>query len=289
MRGSFLLAASLAGLNAGAATNTSALHAEVWNISEHRGAPARCTIGIQFSGDPLTNKLALLNTRVTQAVDDLGTDLAPTGNQEPGGAGVNGGFTIAALSGWHELRPTKTRFATIQIRGSPRRAQVITELRGEVELYSPTVDNGGVVTIEHARRHSGLLPSTAGLEKYGITLSWVTKESFEAARTSRRQAAGVPANLQVEGLFPGILGEPANAPRHYLVLKIRDPEKRVTSFAFGEPGGRLLPVMQTRRAEDMVGFYFDLLVPEDLTLYVYLAVPEALEIAPFELRNVRLP
>jgi len=39
----------------------------------------------------------------------------------------------------------------------------------------------------------------------------------------------------------------------------------------------------------MLGFYFPIAVPEDLRLYVYLAVPEALETVPFTVRNVTLP
>lgn len=285
----WMLMASLALSTAGPATNGNALQAEVFSISEYRGSPGRCMIGIKLSGDALTNKLSLLKTRVIRAVDDLGTNLTPPGRQEPTGAGTSGGFTIAALRGWHELRPTKTRFASIELPLASRRAQTITELQGEVELYSPTLDNGGVVVIEHARRHPGELPPDATLEKFGVTFSWVTKESYEAGRTPAGRGGTPPANFQVESLFPGILGEPGSAPRNYLVLKMGDPQKRVTSFAFQEPSGRLLPVRQTRRAEDMVGFYFDMVVPEDLTLYVYLAVPEAVEVAPFELRNVHLP
>ncbi|HRT08905.1 MAG TPA: hypothetical protein P5233_11015, partial [Candidatus Paceibacterota bacterium] len=126
-------------------------------------------------------------------------------------------------------------------------------------------------------------------------LSCLTKELYEASKAAAR-AGTTPARLwpdpaeqQADALFPGILGEPAGAPRYYVVFQLDDPQQRVAGVAFREPAGRLLPVMHRKAAHGLTGFYFNLPVPEKLAALIYLAVPEAVEKARFTIRDIALP
>ena len=128
-----------------------------------------------------------------------------------------------------------------------------------------------------------------------MTLTCLTKETYEAAKiadragTAASRRIGLPSEDQADSLFPGILGEPNAHARNYVVLKLNDPERLVTSFAFVEQGKQVLPVTQKRSGKDLIGFYFGAPAPEKLALFVYVAVPEALETAPFRVRNIPLP
>ncbi len=281
-----------AGTVASGSTN---LEAEVVSISEHRGSQSRCNIMLKFTGEALATKQAIFKVRVTKAMDDTGSDLVLPGEPDPGGSGTSGGFTLSAVRGWHELRPMKTRYASLQLAGSSRSARTITELEGEAELFGPTLENGGVVVIEDFRRQPGKPLQNAMLRKCGVTLTCLTKETYEAAKiadragTAASQRMALPSADQADSLFPGILGEPNAQARNYVVLKLDDPQRRVTSFAFVEQGKQVLPVTQKRSGKDLMGFYFGAPAPENLALFVYVAVPEALEKAAFRVRNISLP
>jgi hypothetical protein len=280
---------------ANGATYPTNLQAEVVSITEHRGSESRCNIMLKFTGEALATKQAIFKVRVTKATDDTGSDLTLPGEPDSGGSGTSGGFTLAAVRGWHELRPVKTRYASLRLAGASRSARTITELEGEVELFGPTIENGGVVIIEDFRRQPGSPLQNAMLRKFGVTLTYLTKESYEAAKIAdraRTAASGrmaLPSDDQADSLFPGILGEPGASARNYVVLELNDPQRLVTSFAFVEEGKQVLPVTQKRSGEDMMGFYFGVPAPEKLAVFVYVAVPEALEKASFRVRNIALP
>jgi hypothetical protein len=248
---------------------------------------------LRFTDDTLTNKMSILAARAIRAIDDTGADMTLRGGPDMIGAGTSGGFTLSAVRGWHELRPVNTRYASLQLASSARRAKAIEEIEGQLQLYAPTFQNGGVVAIEDFRRDPGKPLHHERLAKLGVRLTCLTKETYEAGKTASRAASKprfiTPTDQQVESLFPGILGEANGHARRYVVLEVDDPQKQVTSFAFGDPGGRLFPVAQSRSVKSMFGFYFHTHVPEDLVLYVYLAVPAALETVPFKVRNVVLP
>lgn len=265
---------------------------KVASITEYRGSPGRCHLTLEFTDDRLANRLSILRARVARAIDDTGADLRLPEPPAFLGAGSTS-FTLAALQGWQELQPVKKRYVSLQLTNASRRATAISEISGELELFAPTLQNGGVLTIEGFRRDPGHPLKHPRLEKEGVTLTCFTKETYESSKARERARSKSvfvdPAQQQIDSLFPGILGDPASASRNYVVLKVDDPQKRIASFAFGEPGGRLFPVFQRRSSNSMFGFYFQAAVPEDLVLYVYVAVPEALETVPFQVRNVPLP
>jgi hypothetical protein len=264
---------------------------KVASITEHRGSPGRCNLLLEFADDRLANRLSIFRAHVTRAVDDTGADLRLP--EAPGFLGAGSGSqTLAAVQGWQELQSGKKRYVSLQLTNAVRRATAIAEISGELELFAPTLQNGGVLTIEGFRREPGHPLKHPRLERMGVTLTCFTKETYESAKAAgrARSKSGFvdPAEQQIDGLFPGILGD-ASAGRNYVVLKVDDPQRRITSFAFGEPGGRLFPVVHRRSSNSMFGFYFPTAVPEDLVLYVYVAVPEALETVPFQVRSVPLP
>jgi hypothetical protein len=278
-----------------AAAGPPQLRTEISNISETRSPDGRCNIGLKITGEALADRAAIFRVKVIRAVDDTGVNLVLPERENQGGWGTSGGRGLSPVRGSWDLGHSKTRFANFQLAAAARGARQITDLQGELELLTPTFENGGVVTIEDFRLQPGKPLQDKRLLKHGVALTYLDKESYETAKTAAR--SGIEGNHQrppsveewADGLFPGVLGEPNRLGRNYVVLKVDDPQQQVAAFAFREPGGRVLPVLNRKTADEMLGFYFDSVPPEKLSLVVYLAVPQALERVPFGLKNIRLP
>lgn len=278
-----------------APTSPEGMRTEVFNISENRQSGGKCYVHLKFTGSVLTNFIGISRVRILRAVDDVGTDLIATVGADQVGWGNGGGASRAGVRGWYDEHSLKARYAGVVLGLPSRSARSIQELAGEVELYSPTLQNGGVVVVEDFRAQPGVLLQNPALQKLEVGLAYLTKEAYESSRASvapastRSRPLILPEDQAADGLFPGILGYPNSTPRNYVVLRIDDPQQRVTSFAFRGPDGRLLPVKQQKSAQGMRGFYFDAQVPERVALYVYLDVPEAVEKSPFKVEDIPLP
>lgn len=247
------------------------------SISENRGALSNCVVQLAFSGDALNPYMGILGTRVTRAVDDLGTDLR-LDSPRPAGWGVGGDASLSPLRGWFDSNARRQRHSAVTLRAAPRTARTIKVLEGALDLYSPTLANGGVVICTNFCATPGILFSNAALAKLQIRLTCHTKASFAAAQPTRHNQ-----------LFPDLPGEPPDVPRNYLVFEVVDPDQLIVAFAFHEPGGKFLPAASRRADHGLHGFYFGTILPEPLNLYVYLGVPTAIDALPFQLENLPLP
>jgi hypothetical protein len=271
------------------------IRTEVFTINEHRTKGGRCHVHLKFTGSQLANFIGISRVRVLRAVDDTGASLVAREGSDHVGWGNGGGFSRAGVRGWYDDQALKARYAGVVIDLPSRSAKFIKELAGEVELYSPTFQNGGVVVVENVCGQPGMPLQIPALEKLDVKLTCQTKETYEASKATVKVAAGpgrpliLPQDQAADGLFPGMLGEPSSTLRNYVVLQIEDPHQRVTSFAFRGPDGRLLPVKQQRSVNALRGFYFDTFVPQPVALYVYLDVREAVEQVPFKVENIPLP
>lgn len=249
------------------------------SITENRGALSNCVVQLAFSGNALNPYMGILGTRVTRAVDDLGTDLR-FDPPRPAGWGVGGDASLSPLRGWFDSNARRQRLSAVTLRAAPRTARTIKILEGALDLYSPTLANGGVVICTNFCATPGILFSNAALAQLQVRLTCHTKASAAATQRSGRK---------YDHLFPELPGEPPDASRNYLVFDVVDPDKLIVAFAFHEPGGKFLPAASRRSEQGMYGFYFGTILPKDLNLYVYLGVPAAIDSLPFQLENLPLP
>lgn len=281
--------------SAAEAANPPPLTTEAISVREIRGADGRCQVSLKFAGDTLTNYSSVLGVRPAVAVDDAGTDLCPANPAASEGWSTGGNVGFIPLRGWHQERPSRTRFGSVTLRATSRSARTIKELRGELELYAPTIANGGVVVVDAFRAHPGAEINSPALARLGVHLTYHTKESFEAA-TKRSDETGVQAiwiaqkHRDESALFPGVLGSPEHSPRNYVVLKVNDPAKRLAGFGFCEAGGSFIPVGNSSSVNDLLAYTFvPPTLPARLSLYVYVAAPGAVTRVPFQIENIPLP
>lgn len=290
------LATWFAGLVAGAAAdkNATGITTTVSAVTEWRGPDNRCMIHLKFTGDSLSNHCLVLGAHPLAAMDDTGANLCPTNKSESDGWRTVRYANFTPARGVYFGTGSSTVYDVVSLRASSRSARTIKEVRGELELYSPTFQNGGALIVEDFRAHPGGPIPNAALEKLNMRIICHTKESFEATRQTNQvndrafaKVFGVEA--EQDQLFPGILNSPQDSPRNYVVLKVSDPYKRLAGFGFCSEG-RFLPVASHRSVDNLHNYTFALPgLPAKVSLYVYLNVPEAIERIPFHVENIPLP
>lgn len=300
--GSLLVSALCASILLGQTSTTKAagipavVTTRVSGISQTAGAQGRCRIWIDFTGEALVTKVAIFKVKVLRAVDNMGTDLTlPEGENPSAGWSSTGDWSISAVRGWWDPRPLRTRCASLQLSAASPGAKRIADLEGELELLSPTFENGGAVCIENFRLHPGKPLDETRLKQYGVTLTCLNKETYEAMETASRNAPGQsrqepPASQHSpHQLFPEIPGDPNGLACKYVVLMLNDPQQMVAGFAFRDSDGRLLPMRNAYSVGRITRFNSNTLLPEKLSLLVYLADPKAVEKVPFSIKNIPLP
>ena len=265
------------------AQNTTSLHAVVGDVTDNRttGAfNAECKVELKFTGDAAADAASVREVRVTRAVDETGRDLVLK-EKDPFG---NSGF--GSHSG--ALR------AEIKLRNPSRNASVIKLVEGEVELFSPTESNGGILVIKDILKHPAEPIQNPVLKKFGIEIIYLTKESYDAKKkeieAQNKSNAGGAVGEAFGDLFKGMFtGMMSSDSQNSLKLYIKDPDKRVIDFELQDSAGKAL---KTRSSWAMNGMHDQGLAapaPPDAQLLIHLATPEATKSFPFKLENIPLP
>src|SRR5207244_8942884 len=136
------------------------------------------------------------------------------------------------------------------------------------------------------------IPSPA-LSKYGIVLMYLTKETYEtkkkeleAQAKASADAAGNKLGEAFGEMFKGMFGGMMSSSKDALQMYVKDPEKRVVSLEFQDAQGKPL---KTRRKWSSTDFQQTKLAgpqPPDTKLVAQLAVPDAVKMSSFEVRDV---
>src|SRR5258706_775840 len=116
---------------------------------------SECKLELKFTGDAASDAASVRQVRVQKAVDELGRDLTRKDASDS-----FSGFGSGQRSG---LLKTELR-----LRNPSRNATVIKIVEGEVELFSPTLDNRGILTIKDILKHPAEPVHNPALKKYGI-------------------------------------------------------------------------------------------------------------------------
>lgn len=262
---------------------SSALHAIVGDVTDNRTTGAfnsECKVEIKFTGDAAADAADVHQVHVTKAVDETGRDLVPKDKSEHFS---NFGFHN------HQNGALRTEIA---LRNPSRNASVIKVVEAQVELFSPTSANGGILTIKDILKHPAEPVQDATLKKYNVELMYLTKETYAAKKKQLEEqkdpsnAVGQAFGEMFKGMFGGMMSsDSANS----VMLYIKDPDNRVVDFELQDANGKPL---KTHESWSMSGMHNIGLVspaPADAQLLVHLATPEATQSFPFKLENVPLP
>src|SRR5205085_7133098 len=132
----------------------------------------------------------------------------------------------------------------LRLRNPSRNATVIKLLEGEVELFSPSSANGGVLVIKDILKKPGEPVQNPALKKYGIELIYLTKETYEARKKQleeqQNKASGAIDSAfgeMFKSMFGGMMG---SDKQNSVKLYVKDPDKRVIDIEFQDATGKEL-------------------------------------------------
>ena len=245
---------------------------------------SECKLELKFTGDAAADAMSVRAVHVKQAVDDLGRDLVPKSDSDSMHAsmGMSGsGERSGALKTELVLRNPSRHSATIKL------------IEGDVEFFSPTAANGGVLVIKDILKHPAEPVANDTLKKYGVELTYLTKESYEAKKKQLQSQPGNGADAFSQGMgdmfssmFSGMMSS-GSANNTFLYTK--DPGNRVIDVEYQDANGKPLKRRNSWSSNGMRSQDFAQPPPPDTQLLVYLATPEAVQTVPFKIENVPLP
>src|ERR1044071_168730 len=260
------------------------ISASVGDVTDNRTTgsfSSECKLELKFTGDAASDAADVRQVRVKKAIDDLGRDLGLSDSQE----------FFHSLNSGHKNGVLKTE---LRLRNPSRNAGTIKLLEGEVDLFSPTLANGGVVTIKDILKHPAEPVQNPALNKYRVEVIYLTKESYEAKRKQLQEQQKNDAEGKLgeafgelfKGMFGGAM---ASDSRNSLKLFVKDPQKRVVDVEFQDAGGNPLKTGSSWSMGELRQIELKSTPPPDTQLLIHLATPEALHTFAFKLENIPLP
>ena len=271
-----------------AANSPTPVNVSVGDITDTRTTGmfnSECKLTLKFTGDAAADAMSVRAVHVKQAVDELGRDLVPKADADSMHASMG-------MSGSGERNGALS--AELTLRNPSRHSAVIKLIEGEVEFFSPTAANGGTLVIKDILKHPAEPVANDTLKKYGVELTYLTKESYEAKKKQLQAQPGNGAGAALgqglgdmfSGMFSGMM---SSGSSNTAFLYVKDPGKHVIDVEYQDAGGKALKRRSSWSSNEMRSQEFAQPPPADTQLLVYLATPEAIQTVPFKIENVPLP
>jgi hypothetical protein len=243
-----------------------------------------CSVAIKFGGTTADHVVSMSQVKVIRAVDDTGRDLIRT----------NGPISKASAK-WRWYG-SQAFYQLVPLKSPSTDGKPIRRLEAEVEIFTPTAANGGLVILSNATARPGEVLTHAANDKHRLTLVFHTMESFEKTRSDADKApavAGPGGEETLAGFFPGILNDPDGTPRKRVTFLAQDPDQTLVNLGLQTTDGGIIKqptaISRSNVAPSLYAFDFDAKPPTSLNLVVYVAVPEAVHTIRFVLENISVP
>lgn len=162
-----------------------AIQALVENVSDNRSTEkyGSCHVQLKFLGDASTDAVAISRVGAVRVIDDLNTEL----KLKP--LGVYSDVYLKNLK--REPGPLK---CSLSFENPSRRASFIKTLEGEVELYTPTPENGGLIVIKDFFKNPPGPLQNPMLKRIGVEAAYFTREAFQSKKSEGTRGHSLFAN-----------------------------------------------------------------------------------------------
>lgn len=262
------------------------LDVQVARVNDRRssGSFAKLTITIHLPSVP-TKSVAASRVLLNTATDASSNNLLPEGEDEP----QLQPNPYAAYA----KDPAEPASLAVELKNPPRDVTLVKEVSGEIELFMPASDPDSVVQIPKFQSQTKTF-SARGLKANGIEISAVSRAQWDAEKKKR-------ADKKREELKQTYEGDELDSEVKYflenlftpdegdVLLKVKDPNKRIQDFMYVPKGGEEARVM-SREEEGMVVLSTWGAKPDaDTTLKVMLKTPKNVVRYPFKLTDIALP
>ncbi len=267
-------------------------NAKITALQDRRtnGHFARFTLGMELPDIPAVDAKAA-RVVVTKAIDDLGTDLVPEGAAE-----VRLEPTQRGQFGKSDGKPSPPTIVFAEMRNPPRKAKVLKEVAGEIELFVPSRDPNGEATLPEFLALAGQPVANPALKANGVELAILSKAQLAGERKKAEDAAR--AKLKKEGhtdadsIREMVESELYSFPKGEegeVVLRVKDPRKAIQDIkAFDGEGNPVFAGKSESAGLTSLAFWNEKPKP-DWTLKVQMQSEKSLVRFTFAFRDLPIP
>jgi hypothetical protein len=195
------------------------------------GSFARCTLGIELPDIPAVEAKAS-RVVVMKAVDDLGTNLlvddAANARLEP---------TQRGQFGKPKEGPAPPTIIFAEMKTPPRKAKVLKEVSGEIELYIPSRDPNGEAAIPKILSMAGKPLAYSALKANGVEITVLSQDQIAAERKkagdaerAKAKKEGINDEETVRSMVEYAVDSFPKGGEGQIVLRVKDPKKAIQDF-----------------------------------------------------------
>jgi hypothetical protein len=243
-----------------------ALRTVVGDVSDYRTTAefnSQCTVELKFIGDATAEATDVLRVQVKKAEDNLNRNLILEKN-------VNH-FAI----GGTEPKKGPLR-QNVYLRNPSRNATSIKVLEGEVELFVPTLTNGGLVVINDLATKPPAPIQNPILKKHGIDVMFLTKDTFQSKKSELSR-------------YTSIVGSGWPYSKTVARVYVRDPNHLVKTMDVQYPDGTSLATQTPSYVGETRVIDLSALPASEIRLVITAIPSEAKRTFSFKLENIPLP
>ena len=235
-------------------------------------------IKLKLTGDDVASVKGI-RTVVTKAVDETGRNLMKDEKQDKDFGSVRDSGTGPET--------------TLRLKNPARRAATVKEIIGEVHLFMPDQDPAATVMVKNFRAATGKPLGTQQLGKAGLQVTVLSKADYDALSKKKEQEErekvekdlGQAMVKALEGVFSSFFRVGDND----LILKLADSGEVFINAEVIDGAGNVVPTMSTTYADDMRILGFELPLPKDAQLRIFLKTPKSVVTVPVKLVDIALP
>ena len=241
---------------------------------------SRLEVDLSVSGDMFAVSQGV-RCRIDRAVTDIGED---------------------ARIRQDAVRPFDAFGLSVQLKLPARKARVLRELSGVLEVFCPARDAQSTVRITGFARKPRTVVSHPSLTVIGATVSVISMSELEAVRQRQSPLPSqdeIVADELQEQLREVMLGTltPAAAGKHGIVLLFTDPARHIVSVGFSGRSGDICATGPNEsgaiRLDGGIRQYtiyrFNERLQDDTVLQIHVATPKSVVTVPFSLSDIPLP
>ncbi len=261
--------------------NNSDMNARIKEVEDSRSTEdsfSRLRLKLKIMGDILANAEAM-RFNLTKAVDDTGRDLIKRDQ-------FNNNDKYEKL----DQNSLDKSDLEVNLLNPSRKAKVIQQLTGELEVFSPGQDPSATFKFPQINQNFGV-PIPIAEHKIEITpydtKTYEEAREQEAESQSTEQAAQNMGNAMAQ-LFTGMFGVNADG-QNSIVLRIKDPQLKIVTFRFYGVSGEEMKSNSWMSMGEVQQFFFPDPLPEDITLVVMVKTDKSLQKIGINFNDIPLP
>lgn len=285
-------------INATASAQVRVLEGSVNESRRNDGFSSVLQVDLKVVGDVLKDAKGIRVT-VERAVDETGKNLLDEKKAEKD-------FKEISLQGENRTK------LSLELKPSERKAAVIKEISGFLEIFLPTKDPKSVITVAGVMKGAGKPLVNPALKAAGLEVTVWTREQFEVRKKAeeerirkeqeekRKKGGAQPmeelGELLVAGLsklFGGMFGGFDELSENSIVLTVKDPNAKLLGIEFEDAKGKALKTGRSSSSGSQDGrtsvFDLDEKLTDTARVKFAILTPASISKVPFKLVNVALP